>query len=373
MEENKNVTNVTENAEVKQSKIGKLIVPIVVVIILAVFGYIIYYNNAVKPKADIDKKAGFTAEDYIKLGKYSGFKHTITQKDFDDSVHEETDEYETVSRGAKDTDHVDVSVVAYIDGKKVADLKQDTIELSIGGDSKGVFKKMSDAVKGHKAKEVVKVKVSGEEASQLSKSKTTYDDEVKFEVKVVEVNQLNREEVTDKWVKDTYEEDYGYKTTKDFYDFIEESLVSEVKTDFWAKAVESATMNGWPSKLYQSVVDEFTADANYEADQWNMSYKECIYDFQQYTDETLEEEYKNEVKSALVMWAMVKKLDIKISEEEIEDKYEELYESSDDYKSIEAVKKDYKKSEIEEAVYLDKTQEYVFKHSKLVKNYNRPN
>ena len=370
MEEKNNLLN--ENLEEKQSKLGKLIVPIIVVIILAAFAGVIYYSKAIKPNADIDKKAGFTAEDYIKLGKYSGFSKTITQKAFDDSVHEETDEYETVSRAAKDTDHVDVSVVATIDGKKVDDLKQDTIELAIGSDKSGLFKKMSDAVKGHKDKDTVKVKVPGSEVSKISKSKKTYDGTVTLQIKIAEVNQLNREKVTDKWVKDTYEEDYGYTTVKDFYDFIEESLTTDVKSDFWAQAVESATMNGWPSELYKSVVDEFTADANYEADQWNMSYKEYIYDFQQYTDETLEEEYKNEVKSALVMWAMVKKLDLTITDEEIENKYEELYESTDDYKSVDEVKKDYKKSEIEEAVYLDKAQQYVFKHSKLVKKYKRP-
>lgn len=373
--EEKNIQNVelnnqenTENKSKSKFKASSIVTAIIIVAILIGFGFTVYYNLVIKPAADVDKKAGFTAEEYIKLGKCSGFKHVITQKDFDNSVHEETDAYATVERKSKKGDHVEFSAKAYIDNKKVDDLSQDTIEIGIGDDLEGVYKDFEKVVTGVKVGQNVKTTVDASKVKSLSKDKKSYSGKVVYKLKIVNVSELEREKITDKWVKESYNEEYGLETVADFYNWIDEYLTEEATKEFWQKTIDSATMNGWPSKLYDSVVKEFTLDANYQADAMGMTYDEYLA-FQQLSNkEDLEEEYKNEVKSSLVMWAMVKKYKLKASDSEIEDKYEELIDG-EDYKTIEEVKKDYKRSEIEESVLLDKAQEYVTKHSKIVKKF----
>ena len=90
------------------------------------------------------------------------------------------------------------------------------------------------------------------------------------------------------------------------------------------------------------------------------------------TEESLEKEYLNQVKSILVMWAIVKKEEIKVSAKEIEQRYNDLFvelKDDEEFKSMADVKKEYSKAEVKEAVYLDKAQKFVYKNSDVKKTY----
>ena len=91
-----------------------------------------------------------------------------------------------------------------------------------------------------------------------------------------------------------------------------------------------------------------------------------MYDFSGYTEESLQEEYLNEVKSNLVMWKIVEKENLTASSSEIEDKYEELY-ADCGYDNVEEMKKDYTDKEIEEAVLLDKAMDVVYDNANITK------
>ena len=108
----------------KTSKIAKIIVPITIVLILAAFAGVIYYSKVVKPAKEIDKQAGYNANDYIKLGKYTDFKYIISQKKFDELVDEKTFSSEAVNRAAKEGDEIEFSYTGYIKDKRVDDLSQ---------------------------------------------------------------------------------------------------------------------------------------------------------------------------------------------------------------------------------------------------------
>ena len=62
----------------------KIWVPVLIAIILIAFGGAVYYQKAVVPKKEIDKKAGITSgklDDYITLGEYKGLSCEVTQDD----------------------------------------------------------------------------------------------------------------------------------------------------------------------------------------------------------------------------------------------------------------------------------------------------
>lgn len=370
--DNVNEKQVEEVAQKKSKIPWKIIITVACVVAVAAIAIVITVIAINKPRMEVDKKAGFNCDDYIKLGQYKDFNEKISQEDFDECVHEETDSYESVDRGAKKTDHVDFSYKGSIEGKKIDDLTQKSIEIEIGNvkDEGKVYEIFSKALVGKKDGDKLIVKVPGNLASELTKSNKKYTDEVKFDIKVNSVSELNREEVTDAWVKENYSEE-GLKTKKDFYDWIEAELEMNAKGDLWQKTVDRAAMSGWPAELYDSVKAEFDDDANFSADEMGMSLDEYLYNFLGYTDETLDEEYMNQVKSSLVMWAIIKEEGIRATDAEIENKYKEMYEECG-YDSVEAMKKDYKKSEIEEAVLLEKAQNFVYEHSNVNKAYKIP-
>ncbi len=317
----------------------------------------------------IDKEAGYDVDKYIKLGKYAGFKYDIDQKKFDNLLEEKTYEATEVSRAAKIGDEIEFSYTGYIKNKKVKDLSQESIAAETDQKDNEVYLKFTNALIGKKKGDTATVKLTGKEATKISNTDKKYTDDATFKLKVKEVSKVNHPKVTDEWVKNESNEDA--KNVDEFFQIIEAELDDNAIADVWQMAVDKATMNSWPPELYNKVKDEEEADANYNADQWDMSLKE-YYAMNGDTEESLEKEYMNQVKSTLVMWAIAKKEDITVSAKEIEQKYNDLYvelKDDDEIKTLADVKKEYSKAEIKEAVYLEKAQKFVYKHSTIKKSY----
>ncbi len=354
-------------------KFGKIIVPIAIVVIILAFAGIIYYSKVIKPAKEVDKIAGYNANDYVELGKYKDFKYVISQKKFDALLADKTYSAETVDRAAKKGDEVEVSYTGYINGKEVKDLSQKDVGIDIGDKANNKFlKDISEAVVGCKKGDTKTVKEIGAVASLASKSKKKYKEPVTFKVKVLGVSEVTYAKVTDDWVKNESDEDVD--TAADFYDVMEVTLEDNAKADLWQRAIDNAKMSSWPPELYKKAKEEEEADAAYNADQFNMTLDEW-YAMNNQTEKDLDKEYMNSVKSTLVMWAIVKKEHITASDEEITEKYNELFEElkdDDQYKTLEDVKKDYQRKEIQEAVYLDKCQQFVYDNSDVKKTYKVP-
>lgn len=364
--------NIEENVKSNESIFGKLVVPVSIIVIMAIFAGVIFYAKAIKPKKDIDKEIGYKTEDYIVLGKTTGFEYEISQQAFDESVREETDSYAEVERGSKKGDQVGVNCTAYIDNKKVDELSIPEMELNIGEYTEGIHKTISDAVIGLKPGKKTEVTVDGKALSKVVSAASSYEGKkILLKIKVSSVSVLERDKITDKWVKENYNEDYGLETVEDFYNWVKEYLEGEAKTALWQKVLDKATMSSYPQEVYDSVVTEFTQDANYQADMFGMDVESYLKDFCAYTDESLEEEYLNEVKSELVMWALVKQQKFETTKAEIEEKYEELYLDCG-YETVDEMKKEYSKKEIREAVLLDKVQNYVYENSKIKESFKIP-
>ncbi len=322
---------------------------------------------------EIDKEAGLKVDDYIKLGKYTGFHYVINQKKFDEAVSEQTYSAEEVNRPAKKGDEVEFSYVGSIKGKKVAYLSQPSISVEIGQNNEKVYDIFANALIGCKKDDTKTVKVSGKDASAISKNKIKYSETVTFKLKVNAVNEVSYAKVTDKWVQE--ESDTDASNVKGFYDEIEEELDDTAKEDLWQRVIDNSTLYSKPKKLYKKEKEEFDSDQFYNAEQFGYKTVDEWYDFNGYTKKDLEKEYVNSVKSTLCMWAIVKEEDITVSEKEIEKKYkEQLQTLLDDGEKVtlEKVKKDYSRSEIKEAIYLEKAQNFVYDNSTVKKTYKVP-
>lgn len=374
MEEN-NINNVNDsiedNAKTDKKKISpaKLIVPIIIVVILAVFAGVVYWAKVIKPKSDINKEVGYNTEEYIKLGQVKGIEDEISQEEWDENLADETNEYDVVDRAAKETDQVDVDIVAYIDNKKVDDLSMKEASFYIGKNDDAADKKVYDKLIGTKAGQKLSLEVSGDEAKELAGSVEDYSGKkVKLEIKVRDVSELVVNKVTDKWVKENLEDLYGVTTAKELYEWEKQYIIeSNLKERLWKKVVDNATMSGYPADLYNDIVAELDGHIEAEAKDEGISVKEYKKQYQ-YTDEKLDEEYTYNVKSELVMWQLVKDLGFGASDDEIEEMYENEYEEVN-LDSVEEMKKLYTKDEMKEAVLLDKAQQYVFDNAKISYNY----
>ena len=289
----------------------KIWVPVLIAIILIAFGGAVYYQKAVVPKKEIDKKAGITSgklDDYITLGEYKGLSCEVTQDDIDESIKEETQTYTEVDREAKEGDCVEITYTGYVDGEKDKNISQSNCELYVGQEE-SLYAEFTNAVVGHKAGDKVEYQAKDtDDINYVAEKDSDYTGKnVKFTLKLVSVSEEETEDVTDKWVKDNYNEDYGISTVKEFYKWNEDYVLENKKSDLWQSAVDNATMNGYPQEMYDSVKEEFDSDAAYYADSYGITVDEYLYDFSGYTEESLQEEYLNEVKSNLVMWKIVEK------------------------------------------------------------------
>ena len=101
----------------------------------------------------------------------------------------------------------------------------------------------------------------------------------------------------------------------------------------------------------------------YWADYWGMTVED-YYEFLEMDQADIDEMYLNDVKSELVMWAIAKAEGIEVTDGEIAQGYEDMYEDYD-YESADAMKADYASEEIEHALIEQKVIELIVEHAEI--------
>ncbi len=368
---NENVENNTVEKKKKKFEWKKLIVPGIIALIIIVFAVVVYWAKIIKPNADIDKELGFKTEDYISVGDITGLSYEVTQEEWDECVNEDTNYHIEVNRAAKDTDLVDFDYTAYIDDKKIEDLSMEEQSIDIGdSENTDAYKTFSDAIKGHKKGDKLTLHLKdGKEANVLSLNGTDYSDKaIKYKLKIRSVSALRVDKVTDKWVKEKYQEERGVETVDEFYEWEKEYINEEIiKPDLWNQAIEKVTLKAIPSELQQEVIDSLDMDTAAEAEYAGMSLEEYknMYGL---TDEAMQENYDLQLKSELLLWQLVKDLKLTATEEEIEEEYENSYLEAN-LESVEEMKELYTDEEMKEVVLLNKAQDYVYENANIKYSY----
>lgn len=368
---NENVENNTVEKKKKKFEWKKLIVPGIIALIIIVFAVVVYWAKIIKPNADIDKELGFKTEDYISVGDITGLSYEVTQEEWDECVNEDTNYHIEVNRAAKDTDLVDFDYTAYIDDKKIEDLSMEEQSIDIGdSENTDAYKTFSDAIKGHKKGDKLTLNIKdGKEANILSLNGTDYSGKaIKYVLKIRSVSALRVDKVTDKWVKENYQEERGVETVDEFYEWEKEYINEEIiKPDLWNQAIEKVTLKAIPSELQQEVIDSLDMDTEAEAEYAGMSLEEYknMYGL---TDEVMQENYDLQLKSELLLWQLVKDLKLTATKEEIEEEYENSYLEAN-LESVEEMKELYTDEEMKELVLLNKAQDYVYENANIKYSY----
>lgn len=354
--------------------INKIWMPVVIVVILAAFGGAVYYNSVVRPKKQVDKEIGYTPEDYITLGKYKGLEYDqskvgVSDEELEEAIAEELIDYREVDRAAKEGDSVSIDYTAYVDGEKNDNLSETEFDMIIGDED--LAAEFDESVIGKKAGDKFKVTVADVSDFPTGETEDYTGKAVEFEIIVNSVSEEYTEELTDAWVQEYYGEEYDCNTVEEYRQMMKESLMEDsedsvleqTQTDLWDMVLANATMNSYPQSLYDEIVEIDDADMAYWADYWGMSI-ESYYEFLDMDESDMNEKYLEDVKSELVMWAIVKAEKIEISDSEIEQGYEDMFEEYD-YESIEEMKADYDESEIKHALIEQKVMDFIVEHAKI--------
>ena len=148
-----------------------------------------------------------------------------------------------------------------------------------------------------------------------------------------------------------------------------QSLIEDAKAELWSKVLESSVVNKYSETAYQRVIEEVDGDYNYNADFFGMTIDEYL-EMNGMTEDDMEDEYMNALKSEMVMWAIVEKegLANKITDEDIQNKWDELYQEGD-FESEEDMKSQYTDEEIRQGALMDKAVDWVYDHAKVNFSY----
>ena len=208
--------------DTNQKSKGRFVVPAIIAVILIAFAGVIIWQNFIKPKTDINDKLGFNTDDYITVGNIKGLTYDLTQKEWDESINEDTDYTEDVNRASKSGDEISFSYTAYINNKKIEDLSEKEQSIDLGSYDSGIYKLFSDKLIGVKKGDKVTVKVTdGKEANELSRKKLDYTGKkITYKLSVEAVSEKHRDKITDQWVKDNYYEALGLSNKKEYYQLI---------------------------------------------------------------------------------------------------------------------------------------------------------
>lgn len=159
------------------------------------------------------------------------------------------------------------------------------------------------------------------------------------------------------------------ENTDDFYEWCKQSLIEDAKAELWSKVLESSVVNKYSETAYQRVIEEVDGDYNYNAEFFGMTIDEYL-EMNGMTEDDMEDEYMNALKSEMVMWAIVEKegLANKITDEDIQNKWDELYQEGD-FESEEDMKSQYTDEEIRQGALMDKAVDWVYDHAKVKFSY----
>ena len=78
------------------------------------------------------------------------------------------------------------------------------------------------------------------------------------------------------------------------------------KLSYGQKVLESSVVNKYSETAYQRVIEEVDGDYNYNAEFFGMTIDEYL-EMNGMTEDDMEDEYMNALKSEMVMWAIVEK------------------------------------------------------------------
>ncbi len=264
---------------------------------------------------------------FIKVGEYKGItvtlpSHTVTDEDFEDEIQallESRAEYEKITdRAVVEGDTVLADYAGSKDGVLFDGGSAQDQEI-VASASSGYIPGFAEALIGHTPGEVFSAEITFPETyheTTLAGQTVTFT----YTLKAILADNLITPELTDEFVK----EEFGYNNVGEFRIAYRSSVEKARKYDaenqmygeLWQQLTDGAVVLAYPGQEVDRIYSETRVMYEYYAAYYGTDYETFLSTYMGMTNEDLYEESRKYVKEDLVMYALVKELDISVSDEE---------------------------------------------------------
>lgn len=301
----------------KGVKIALAAAAVVAVSAGAVVFFHFYRNSHVNSSYNPDK--------YVKLGRYKGLKGQSVDvavsdaeltEEIDSRLSDESTSKAVTDRGAETGDEITFDYSVTVDGKNVEDCGETDYVITLGDGDLG--SEVDEGLKGCKKGDTVKVDaVIPEDLSESNGG-----DQGTFTFKVTSVDQEIIPELDEKFAKDQ-----GYDSVEEYKDSVREELITDYQseTESWTaenlldQVVDDSSFDGYPKSLYDECAEEFDSSMQDAADMFGMDVKEYMENYSGYDDKSRKKEIVNYVNQHMVVEAIARAENMKVSDKEYSD------------------------------------------------------
>lgn len=319
---------------------------------------------------------------YITLGEYKGIKATrvvATAADIDDETIDSDLEYEleeykeyseVTDRGIKQGDYVVLNCTVSIGGEEISELEMSEYEAVIGEDM--LFTELENALIGMESgasKDINLTLPEDYEYEEYANQAAT------FSVTIDSIEECTYDpKLTDAFVKEKVDgcntiQEWKDALRKDELAYLVEELDTQLSSDIF-QAVHSATeFTDYDGLLaaYPTLFDDKYAEikSNYDsyAQMFGMSYEDYI-EFAGMTEDDIKNEVKNTIKGDIILYAIIKKENITVSDDEIQAFAENNY-ADYDMTSVDEFFEYYTEEDVSEYLLSEKCYDFLIDNAEI--------
>lgn len=327
----------------------------------------------------------YTNDKYFKLGEYKGLSYKyqdrkVTKKDVQDRIKAECEAKSTledVKKGKVDKgDTITMSYEATVDGNEFTACKMEKGPVTIGAGT--LIGDMEDKIIGMEVGDTKEVTVKLPDDYQ---DKKVRGKEAKAKVKVYTMQKANTPKYDIEFVKKYT----GYKTTEDYEKHLKKQLKEErrdsatttEKTDLMNQVMTSSKVKKYPSELLKAEQERIEKQYKEAAKTQNVEWKDFLKNYVQMSekdfDKFVKTSAKNQVKWHLVIEAIAKKENLKITDKEMSDRLKKLLKDSgftektfkEQYKQ--SIEEYAKENDLKASFLEEKVRDFMYKNAKPTK------
>lgn len=324
--------------------------------------------------ADADGASGdvldFKVSDYVKLGDYKGLEVTypsvleVTVEDVEEQIQyelEENTEYKEITdRGAKEGDNVNMDFKGTVDGEEFDGGSASDYELELGAGD--FLEEFESNLMGKKAGETVTFKLTFPE----DYDETLGGKEAEFTVTINSVSEAVVPEYNEDFVKSVSD----FKTIKDYEASVKEQLEQDAKDSSKMEAqenalktaIENATVDGYPQKLYDFFYDDTVTGYKNYAEFMGMEYEDFLENYM--SEEEINTMVDEQVNEYLVVRAILEQEGKEISDSEYKELAEKMAKENE-YETLEEYEEDYGQTYVKTQLARERVLEILYESAKL--------
>lgn len=324
--------------------------------------------------ADADGASGdvldFKVSDYVKLGDYKGLEVTypsvleVTDEDVEEQIQyelEENTEYKEITdRGAKEGDNVNMDFKGTVDGEEFDGGSASDYELELGAGD--FLEEFESNLMGKKAGETVTFKLTFPE----DYDETLGGKEAEFTVTINSVSEAVVPEYNEEFVKSVSD----FKTIKDYEASVKEQLEQDAKDSSKMEAqenalktaIENATVDGYPQKLYDFFYDDTVTGYKNYAEFMGMEYEDFLENYM--SEEEINTMVDEQVNEYLVVRAILEQEGKEISDSEYKELAEKMAKENE-YETLEEYEEDYGQTYVKTQLARERVLEILYESAKL--------